>query len=272
MKNSTPLSWFRSRVPQPVKLRLLHLLHLLLGDPRIVNSFSTDARVQDAVLENLDCRQKIVDRFHRFYYDAPDSWAQNVYLGQRVEQLPLDLWLYQELVFREKPAFVLQTGIRDGGSILFFAHLMDFIGAAPDAVVVGVDIELSPDAKKLNHPRIRLVEGDSTDSRTLEQIERHLNAPFGLVSLDSDHSRDHVLRELELYARFTAVGDHLVVEDTNINGHPVLSEFGPGPFEAVEIFLGRDIKAEGVRFARDDDLWRRNLFSHHQGGWLLRVA
>jgi len=208
-----------------------------------------------------------IDRFHKLYYQSPASWPKNTFLGYPVLQCPFDLHLYQELIFRIRPKFILQTGIMFGGSLIYFASILDLMKCNPDVLVVGVDMERTEQVKTLEHPRIRFIEGGSTDPSTLAAVRAVLPAPQGMVILDSDHTEKHVFNELAVYREFVAPGSYLVAEDSNLNGHPVYPGFGPGPLEAVERFLKANLD-----FARDDDLWQRNLFSFHQRGWLKRAA
>ena len=86
-----------------------------------------------------------------------------------------------------------------------------------------------------------------------------------MVILDSDHNRDHVLKEMELYSPLVTRGSYLVVEDTNINGNPVLADFGPGPAEAVREFLQHHNEFEV------DRNMEKFYMTFSPGGYLRRV-
>jgi cephalosporin hydroxylase len=148
-----------------------------------------------------------------------------------------DMWNYQEILTELKPSLVIEFGTRYGGSALFFATVMRHTGQP--FKVLSVDIShtaLDPAARR--EPDILFIESSSTDPAIAEHIQRLKGEYPGKIFaiLDSDHSMKHVLAEMKLLRPFLSAGDYLVVEDTDINGHPVMPGFGAGPWEAIEAY------------------------------------
>jgi len=203
-------------------------------------------------------------QFHELYYYAR-LWETTRWLGVPTYKCPLDMWVYQEILSETRPEVVVECGTAFGGSALFMATVMDQIGVGQ---VVTVDITAQPNLPR--HPRIEYLSGSTADARTLDQVRSRIRpGARTMVILDSLHTRDHVLAELELFWPLVTPGCYLVVEDTNINGHPVQTDFepdrGPGAYEAVEIFLRQDRP-----FERDPSR-ERLLLTFNPGGYLRRV-
>ena len=220
-------------------------------------------RVEPTPPPVLDERERrVVDAFHRLYYDRHETtWTSTSWLGTTVLKCPLDLWNYQEILAETRPDLIIETGTHVGGSALYMAGICDLIG---NGRIVTVDIEDRP-ARPV-HGRITYVEGSSTSAEVLDQVTAFVqDAERVMVILDSDHSREHVLRELELYAPLVSKGCYLVVEDTNVNGHPVVPGFGPGPMEALNEFLSgsNDFEVDRSR--------EKLMLTFNPSGYLLRV-
>jgi len=176
----------------------------------------------------------IVDTFHVLYKDIHKIEKATYWFGTRAYKLPSDLWIYQELLHELKPDLVIETGTLHGGSALFLAHMMDLIGNG-EIVTIDVSAGVHP---RPQHPRITYIQGSSSDPEIVAGVaERAASAETVMALLDSDHSKTHVLDEMRAYGPLITRGSYMVVEDTNINGHPTQPTFGPGPFEAVEEYL-----------------------------------
>jgi cephalosporin hydroxylase len=176
---------------------------------------------------------KIIRRFHKlYYYSRQRTWENTFWLNVPTAKCPLDLWVYQEIICEIKPDLIIETGTAYGGSALFLASICDQINRGQIITIDVVELPGRPE-----HQRIKYLTGSSTAAEVVEEI-RGLIKPDDqvMVILDSGHGAAHVRRELDIYSPLVTLGSYLIVEDTNVNGHPVLPLYGAGPMEALGEF------------------------------------
>jgi cephalosporin hydroxylase len=208
----------------------------------------------------------LVTDFHKLWYRSQDTWGENKLLGISTLQNPMDVWMLQELIVEQKPDFFIECGSFKGGSALMWAMVLDQVH--PAGRVISIDIEdKMAEARKLPiaKAKIEFIVGSTTDPELVARLSERVRGKKVLVLLDSDHRKHHVLAELKAYSPMVQVGGYIVVQDTNVNGHPVAWTQGPGPFEAVQEFLART-DAFVVDAGRE-----RLLLTFSPGGYLKRV-
>lgn len=205
------------------------------------------------------------------------GYAQNfTWLGRPVIQVPQDLYAIQELIWSSRPDLIIETGIAHGGSLVTSASMLamlDYCDAVTSGTVldpkasrrkvVGVDIDIrahnrtAVEAHPMRH-KIHLIEGSSVAPEVMEQIAKHAEGYSRvMVFLDSNHTHEHVLQELELYAPYVTKGCYCVVWDTGVEdlpeGFTADRPWGKGdnPKTAVWEYMKR-LSSEG-RTARDGE-------------------
>lgn len=203
------------------------------------------------------------------------------WLGIPVIQVPEDLLRIQEVIHRIQPDVVVETGVAHGGSIFFYASLLKLIGKGR---VVGVDIEIRPHNRAAieEHPLfefVTLIEGSSTDADIVSRVRDEVaDAETTLVVLDSSHTREHVLAELEAYAEMVSVGSYFIVMDGVMatvadtpRGEDSWSQ--DNPISATEEFV-----ASHPEFQIEQPSWRFNEsdlkanITYAPGGYIRRIS
>lgn len=204
--------------------------------------------------------------YHVWYYGA-GVWKSTSWLGVRTLKSVSDMWNYQEILAELRPTLLVEFGTAYGGSALFFASVLEGLGR-PYRVLTVDTLRSRIDQQTLDHPHIEIDTASSTDPAVAARIAELKDLFPGPVFaiLDSDHSAAHVRAELDLITPLLAPGDYLVVEDSNLNGHPVMPDYGPGPFEAVAGFLADHPTAYRLDAAREAKFG----FSFAPGGFLIR--
>jgi cephalosporin hydroxylase len=219
-------------------------------------------------------------RSHQLQYSYNFAW-----LSRPIIQYPQDIVAFQELVSQIKPDLIIETGIAHGGSLVLSASLLSLLdvmeGLDPrqsPRKVVGVDIDIRPHNRKAldAHPlrfKMELIEGSSIDPDIIKQVRCHADGVERvLLSLDSNHTHDHVLAELNAYADLVSVGSYCIVFDTVVEDLPAGSfpdrpwDHGNNPKTAVHEWLKTHSE-----FGIDKDIDNKLLISVAPDGYLKRI-
>ncbi len=204
-------------------------------------------------------------------YSYNFSW-----MGRPIIQYPQDMIAMQEIIWDLKPDLIIETGIAHGGSLIYYASLLELIGKGE---VVGIDIDIRKHNREQieNHSmfkRITLLEGSSLSQEIINKVAAIAkNKKTVLVSLDSNHTHEHVLQELNLYSPFVTKNSWLVVFDTIVEYMP--DDYLPGrpwkkgdnPKTAVDVFL-----KSNPQFSIQQDMDHKLLISVAPGGYLKRLS
>lgn len=226
-----------------------------------IEAMASDEQLRDLTRQwfELSCK-------HKYSYNF--SW-----MGRPIIQYPQDILAMQEIIWRVQPDLIIETGIAHGGSIVFYASMLELIGN--DGYVLGIDIDIRSHnrAEIEKHPmskRIKMLEGSSLSEEIVERTKSEVSGKKSvLVALDSNHTHDHVASELAIYSPLVTFGSYLVVFDTGIED--MSADFfserpwgkGNNPKTAVRQFLSKS-----DRFVVDKEIESKLLISVCPDGFL----
>ena len=185
------------------------------------------------------------------------------WMGVRCMKNPLDMWIYQEILFEVRPDVVVEIGSAEGGTTMYLAHLMDLLGKG---VVLSIDFDRT--AFRIEHPRVVTFDGRSTDPAVFAKAAATCDGKVVMVIQDADHTKEGVLADLCAYGPLVSVGSYLIVEDGLVDlfrPGDGLGWLSDGPLAATEEFLRTNSE-----FVVDQDRERYILTSNPRG-YLRRV-
>lgn len=228
---------------------------------------SAEAMAEDRALRRDAL--KVLVRADHYRWIHQTNW-----LGEPILNLPQDMFALQEIIFKTRPRFIIELGVAWGGSLLFYSTLMDVLGGER---IIGVDIYIPDDLKKRLSTygklseRLTLINGSSIEEGTLSRIKSIVgDCREVMILLDSYHTHDHVLKELQLYSPLIGKGFYLICGDTIVEDIPEQKHrsrpWGPGnnPKTALQAFL-----KENDRFKIDKTIDNKLLLTCNPGGYLL---
>lgn len=156
--------------------------------------------------------------------------------GVRILKNPMDLWIYQEILFETRPEVIIEIGSANGGTTLFLAHMSEII-SEDGSVVISIDIDRSN--YKVSHPRIKSITGDSLSDSVFDEVAGYCAGRKVLIIHDADHTEESVYANLVKYGSLVTSGSYFIVEDGIIDLFSSTEGIGghPGPLRATKRYL-----------------------------------
>ncbi|MCU1496683.1 MAG: cmcI [Acidimicrobiales bacterium] len=235
---------------------------------------AANRRAAAAMAADEDLQRKALDvviEADRHGYSYQWTW-----LGLPIIQMPPDIVATQEVIWATRPQLIIETGVARGGSVILSSSLLELIG---EGEVVAIDIDIRAHNRQAieQHPlshRVTLVEGSSLDPAVIDQVRaRAEGVERVMVVLDSNHTHDHVLAELEAYAPLVSSGQYLVVADTVVERIPTQEHrprpWGPGDNPETALLAYQQAHPE-AGFEPDAHLNAKLLMTSSPGGYLRR--
>ncbi len=233
--------------------------------------------------------KKFTHHFFEYYAKDPAIMYGSTFLGLVLMQNPADMWIMQELITEIRPDFIIETGTFAGGAALYYATILKQVNNKGKVITVDIDPEprmfninelkknnalFYNTVKEINNNYIEFITSNSVDPALIERLKKQTKNKKVLVTLDSCHSYEHVLKELTLYSQLVSPGSYLIAQDTFIDDKEEWIEkyakcpgwkIKGGPKKAVNEFLreNRDFKVDKSR--------ERFLFTFYPSGYLKKV-
>jgi len=205
----------------------------------------------------------------RHNYEYQWTW-----MGMPIIQMPEDIMLIQQVIYETKPDYIVETGIAWGGSVVYYASLLELMGHG-EVIAIDTVLPQSNIDKIMAYPfskRIHLLQGSSTDETVFAQVKSILKPGAKImVILDSNHTHEHVYNELNLYAPLVKSGQYILAQDSLVEFIPEqthrIRPWGKGnnPWTAVQKFL-----SENSNFTNNNKYNQLSLLTCHKDGWICR--
>lgn len=231
--------------------------------------------------KNLFLKKEIFNLYKKFLTSTLNKRIahQTKWLGEPILQLPQDLFIFQELIFENKPDYIIELGVAWSGSLLYYSSIFNIIGGKK---IIGIDTYIPTQIqKRINKFKklkncIKLLNGFSTDEKIIKEISKLTkNSKKIIIHLDSDHSKKNVLDELNKYSKLLKKGSIIICGDTHVeffknNPHGRNKEYrkGNNPMNALNIFLK---SKEGKKYKQDLSYQDRYLLTLNPFGILKKI-